>query len=399
MLRTPPRLITLTLLCALSALTLNMILPSLPSMARDLEAREALVALSVSGYMLMAALFQLTLGPMSDRYGRRRVMLAALGIYMVASLGCVLATDVSTLLFWRLLQSVIVAGLVVSSAAIRDQFSANESAGKMGAISATMALAPMLGPILGGVLDGALGWRWVFGLYTLLGAALLVLVWFDMGETRRPGLPAPRAADWAALLGSGRYWAHVMCSSLSVGAFYIFITGTPYVATQVWQLTPAQVGMGLGSITGGFMLGAAITARLAPRRGIVGLILVGRVVPTLALLLALLLFAGGVNHPAALFGLTMFVGLGNGLTISNANAGALSVRPDLAGTAAGLSGALSIALGAVLTGLTAIAVERSATPFMLTAIMLACVLLSLVAALAAIRLDRAAQAVQAAKAA
>jgi MFS transporter, DHA1 family, multidrug resistance protein len=390
--RTPPRLLTLALLTALSVMTLNMILPSLPSMARDLAAREAVVALAVSGYMLVAALFQLSLGPMSDRFGRRPVMLAALGIYVLSSLACAFATDVTTLLVFRVLQGVIVAGAVVSSAAIRDQYSVSESAGKLGAISSAMAVAPMLGPVLGGLLDGALGWRSVFALYTALGAALLLLVWFDMGETRAPGLPPPRWADAAALLRSARYWAYVLCAALSVGAFYVFVTGVPYVATRVWQLTPAQVGIGVGSITGGFMLGAAITARYAPRRGITPLIIVGRLLPTLALLLALLLFGAGLTHPLALFGLTLFVGIGNGLTISNANAGALGVRPDLAGTAAGLGGALAIALGALLSGLTALAVERWATPAVLVALMLACVLLSLVAALVAIRLDRAAAA-------
>ena len=139
------------------------------------------------------------------------------------------------------------------------------------------------------------------------------------------------------------------------------------------------------------MLGAAITARLAPRRGTVALILIGRLLSTVVLLLMLMFFAGGVTHPLALFGLTVFVGLGNGMTVPNANAGALTVRPDLAGTAAGLGGALSIALGALLSGVTALVVERSATPAAVATMMLACVLSSLVAALVAIRLDHAAQ--------
>ena len=95
LLRTPPRLITLTLLTALSALTLNMLLPSLPSMARDLAARESVTALAVSGYMLASALFQLGLGPLSDRFGRRPVILGALMIFVAASLGCMLAQDVA----------------------------------------------------------------------------------------------------------------------------------------------------------------------------------------------------------------------------------------------------------------------------------------------------------------
>lgn len=386
--RNPPRLATLTLLTALSVLTLNMILPSLPAMARDLQSRESVVALAVSGYMLVSALFQISLGPVSDRLGRRPVMLAALALYTLASLGCLFAPDVGTLLAFRVLQGVIVAGSVVSSASIRDRFGAAEAAGKLGAISATMAVAPMLGPMLGGFLDTLVGWRAVFALYSLAGAGMLLLVWHDMGETRRPGLAPPRARDYAVLLASGRYWAHVLCMAFSLGGFYIFITGVPIVATAAWGLSPALVGLGVGSITGGFMVGAAITARLAPRLGIAPLIIAGRLVPLGALVLALALFTAGLSHPLALFGLTIFVGLGNGLTISNANAGALSVRPDLAGTAAGLGGALSITLGALLTWGTAMAVERAPAPATLLALILGAVLASLLAGLTAIRLDR-----------
>lgn len=385
--RTPPRLITLTLLTALSALTLNMILPSLPSMARDLSAREAVTTLTVSGYMLASALFQLGLGPLSDRYGRRPVMLISLAVYTAASLGCMLAQDVAVLLACRVMQAVIVAGVVVSSATIRDQHSAIESAAKLSLISSAMAVAPMLGPMLGGFLDVALGWRSLFALYAVLGGALLLLAWADMGETRARGLATPRLGDWWALLRSGRYWAYVMCTAFSVSAFYVFVTGVPYVATAVWGLSPAEVGFGVGSITGGFIVGAAFSARQARRLGIGVLLVSGRAVSIAAVALALALFAAGVSHPLALFGLTLFVGLGNGLTLPTANAGALSVRPALAGTAAGLSGALSMSVGALLSALTAVVVERSATPGVLLALIMGCVLLSLAAALAAIRLE------------
>ncbi len=314
MTRTPPRLVTLTLLTALSALTLNMILPSLPSMARDLGAGEAVTTLTVSGYMLASAVFQLVLGPLSDRFGRRPVMLTALVLYTAASLGCMLAQDVAVLLACRVMQAVIVAGVVVSSAVIRDQHSAIESAAKLSLISSAMAVAPMLGPMLGGFLDVSLGWRSLFALYAGLGGALLLLAWADMGETRAPGLSPPR------------------------------------------------LGIGV-------------------------LLLSGRAVSIAALVLALALFAAGASHPVALFGLTVFVGLGNGLTLPTANAGALSVRPALAGTAAGLSGALAMTVGAVMSALTAVVVERSATPVVLLLLIMGCVLLSLAAALAAMRLE------------
>ena len=386
--RTPPRLLTLTLLTALSALTLNMILPSLPSMARDLSARESVTALAVSGYMLASAVFQLGLGPLSDRYGRRPVMLGALMIFVAASLGCMLAQGVAMLLACRVMQAVVIAGAVVSSAAMRDQHSAIDSAAKLSLIASAMAVAPMMGPMLGGLLDLTLGWRSVFALYAGLGGALLVLAWADMGETRAPGLPAPRLGDWLALLQSGRYWAYVLCTAFSVGAFYVFVTGVPYVATAVWGLTPAEVGIGVGSITGGFLVGAAISARQARRLGMAVLLVSGRAVSVTAVALALTVFAAGVSHPLALFGLTVFVGLGNGLTLPAANAGTMSVRPALAGTAAGLSGALSMALGAVLSTLTAVVVEHAATPGTLLALIMGCVLLSLVAAFVASHLER-----------
>ncbi len=386
--RAPPRLLTLTLLTALSALTLNMLLPSLPSMARDLAARESVTALAVSGYMLASAVFQLALGPLSDRYGRRPVMLGALALFIIASLGCMLAQDVAVLLACRVLQAVIIAGAVVSSASIRDQHSAVDSAAKLSLIASAMAVAPMMGPVLGGVLDVALGWRSVFALYAVLGLALLLLAWADMGETRAPGLPAPRLGDWGALLQSARFWAYVLCTAFSVGAFYVFVTGVPYVAAAAWGLSPAEVGLGVGSITGGFLVGAGFSARHARRLGMGRLLVAGRVVSVAAMALAVAVFAAGVSHPLALFGLTVFVGLGNGLTLPSANAGTLSVRPALAGTAAGLGGALSMALGAVLSTLTAVVVERAATPGALLALIMGCVLLSLGAALVATRLER-----------
>ncbi len=301
-----------------------------------------------------------------------------------------LAQNVTVLLACRVLQAVIVAGAVVSSASIRDRHSAVDSAAKLSLIASAMAVAPMLGPMLGGLLDVRLGWRAVFALYALLGGGLLVLAWVDMGETRPPGLPAPKLGDWLALLRSPRYWAYVLCIAFSVGAFFVFVTGVPYVGKAVWGLSPAEVGIGVGSITSGFLVGAAVSARQARRAGMGVLLVSGRVVSVAAVALALAVFAAGVSHPLALFGLTVFVGLGNGLTLPSANAGTLSVRPALAGTAAGLSGALSMALGAVLSTLTAVVVERSATAGALLAIILGCTLLSLGAALVALRLERSA---------
>ena len=387
--RTPPHLTTMILLTGLAVLSLNMFLPSLPRMTVDLGASESTMALAVSGYMIVSGLLQLIMGPVSDRLGRRPVMVVAVSLYVAASLGCVLARDPALFLVFRMAQAVIITSTVLSAAIIRDQFPAREAASKMGVIGASMALAPMLGPTLGGILDTVIGWRAIFALYAALGAVALALVWVDLGETLKTGPRPLRASDYAALLRSGRFWGYAMCQAFSVGAFYVFIAGAPFVATRVWGLSPAWIGAGIGSITGGFLFGALATARLAPRLGLHRLILAGRIIPALGVTLGLLAFLAGFTSPLVLFGFTLTVGLGNGLTMANANTGVVSVRPDLAGTAASLSGALAVWGGAALTWITLLAVERSGTPVMLLSLILGSVLVSLVAGVMAIRLDRA----------
>lgn len=386
--RTPPHLGTLVLLTALPVLTLNMFLPSLPAMTRALGTTETGLALAVSGYMVASAVLQLVMGPLSDRIGRRPVLLAAMTLYALASTGAALSQSAPAFVAFRLGQAAVVSGTVLSAAIIRDLFPPREAAARMGLVSASMALAPMLGPTIGGILDSLVGWRAVFALYAVLGSAALAAIWFDLGETRQRGTRPLRLADYGALVSSGRYWAYALCAAFALGSFYVFVAGAPFVAHALWGLSPAWIGAGIGSITGGFMLGSTATARLAPRLGIRKLIVVGRLLPTLVIAGALVLFSAGASSPWLLFGATIFVGVGNGLTVANANTGALSVRPDLAGTAASLGGALSVAMGAVLTWLVLAALGGAASPVTLLALILATLLISLVAGLVAVRLDR-----------
>lgn len=388
MTRTPPHLATLVLLTALPVVTLNMFLPSLPAMTRALQATEARMAWVVSGYMVLTALMQLALGPLSDRIGRRPVILSALGVYTLASLGCVLARDANLFIAFRLLQGAIAAGTVLSAAIIRDLFDPRHAAGRMGTVSASMALAPMLGPTIGGFLDSVIGWRAIFGLYAALGAAGLVLCWLDLGETLKPGKRRLRAGDYGALLRSARFWAYTATGGLSLGSFYVFISGVSFVAVDYWHLSSLWIGLGTGSITAGFILGALITARMAPRLGLGPLIIAGRCVAVLGVGLGFLLFWGGATSPLVLFGCTLSAGFGNGLTVANAATGAVSVRPDLAGTASSLFGAFGMGMGAALTALTLQAVAAHPTPGLLLGVILTVLVLALAAGIAAVWLER-----------
>ena len=381
--RTPPRMATLIILTALSVLTLNMFLPALPEMTEALNTRESVMALAVSGYMVVGALAQLTLGPLSDRLGRRPVLLGAIALYTIASVGCMLATDAATFLVFRLVQGLVVAGSVISSAIVRDMYDRRDAAAKLGVISAAMAVAPMLGPMIGGLLQSVMGWRALFGVYTGLGLALLVLCYVDVGETRRD--QGPRR--YRALMRSGVFWAYALAQGFSLGGFFVFLAGASFVASHQFGLNPALVGLGLGSITGGFMLGSTLTARLAPRLGILRLMIAGRTLALIGPTLALIAFSLGAQSPLWLFGLTILVGVGNGLTIPNANAGAISVMPEQAGAAAGLTGAFAMAVGAALTTGATWVIEQAPDARVLLALLIAAILPSALAAGLAWRLD------------
>ncbi|MEM9138681.1 MAG: Bcr/CflA family efflux MFS transporter [Pseudomonadota bacterium] len=388
--KSPPALATLVLLTAFSTLTLNMFLPSLASIAEDLEADYALVSMAVGAYLAMTAVVQLIVGPLSDRYGRRPVLLAALMGFTAASVICALAQDVWTFLAFRMLQSGMIAGYALSLAVVRDTNTEQKAAGLIGYISMAMAIAPMLGPMLGGVLDTAFGWRANFWFYSIAGMVLLTLCWLDLGETHNPVERAggDRWQETGMLLRSWTFWAHALCGAFSTGAFYIFLAGAPLVAAHSFEVTTATLGVYIGSITGGFMTGSLISGRLAPIVKPTTMMLAGRLVACGGLLMGIVLVLAGILTPLTYFGSTIFVGLGNGITMPSASAGALSVRPQLAGTAAGANGALIVTGGAILTTLTGVILTAENGTLLLLSLMFLSSFIGLASALWARKLSR-----------
>ncbi|MEM9249908.1 MAG: multidrug effflux MFS transporter [Pseudomonadota bacterium] len=341
----------MVLLTALSTLSLNMFLPSLARIADDLEADYAVISLAISGYLACTAVIQLVVGALSDRLGRRPVLLVAVALFCMASLGCALAQDAGTFLICRMLQGAMITGYTLSLAMVRDTYGEREAASRISYISMAMGFAPMIGPVLGGALDASLGWRASFYVYALAGIGLLALCWHDVRETRveRDTSTVSHMSDFLELGRSSRFWSYAFCNAFSVGAFYIFLTGAPLVAQRQFGVSTAELGVLIGTITAGFIFGGWISARATMRVGPDALILTGRLIACTGPSIGLGLAAAGALSPLGFFGATVLVGLGNGLTVPGCNARALSVRPKLAGSAAGLSGALTVALGALLT--------------------------------------------------
>lgn len=184
---TPPTILTLTLLAGLSALTMNIFLPSLPGMAAWFEVPYGLMQLSVALYLALSAALQIVIGPISDRFGRRPVVLGALGLFLLATVGTLVAPNAEVFLVFRMAQAVIAAGMVLSRAIVRDMVTdANQAASMIGYVTMGMTLVPMIGPVLGGFLDEYIGWQANFGLLLALGLAVTALVWADLGETAKP---------------------------------------------------------------------------------------------------------------------------------------------------------------------------------------------------------------------
>ena len=367
-----------------------MFLPSLANIAQAFQADYSIVSLSVAGYLGITALLQLIVGPLSDRLGRRPVLLSCLVVFVVASVGCMLAGDIWSFLAFRMMQGAIIAGGVLPFAIIRDSASEQDAASQMGYVSMAMAVAPMLGPMIGGVLDELFGWRSSFLFFVILGLAALGLCWFDLGETNKNPSKTFRSQfrTYPELLSSRRYWGFTLCITFSVGAFYIFISGVPLVAESIFDISPAMLGFYIGTITAGFMLGSFLSGRYANRYPLTTMMIAGRIVACTGLAVGLLLIFLGFVNVFTMFGATVFVGLGNGLTMPSANSGALSVRPRLAGSASGLKGALAVAGGAVLTSISATILTAQAGAYQLLGMMLICSVIGMLAALDVWRVNR-----------
>lgn len=388
--RTPPRFLTLALVTGTSLLTLGMIVPSLGHMAQDLNVDYGVISLALGGYLAATALVQLGAGPLADRIGRRPVVLAALAIFTLASLGCALAPDAMTFLVFRMVQAVVVATQVVAQAIIRDTTEGSQTSRQLAFIAMAMALAPLLGPMAGSLLDAAFGWRAGFAAYTLAGAVLLALCWFDLGETRPAANPADPAGSepLGNLLRVPLFWAYALCTTFSAGGFFVFLAGAPLVATLVFGVPVTVLGAVIGSISLGFMLGSFVSSRASGRQHPTTMIIAGRLVVALGMLAGLAIEALGLTTALLFFCCTIFVGLGNGLSTPNSNAGALSVNRRLAGSAAGINGALNVATGAVLTTATGWVLSRWPASATLLWMLLTVAVAGLIAALAARRLDR-----------
>lgn len=370
--QTPPHILTLVLFTSVGALNMNIIPPSLPALQEYFNTEYALVQLALSAYLAMTAVLQLIVGPLSDRYGRRPVILISFAILIIASYVTTFATSFEMYMAGRLTQAVIVTGFVLSRAIVRDMVPMEKAASMIGYVTMGMALVPMVGPAIGGILQETFGWQSINYFVSGLGLAVLVLIYFDLGETNQ-NLSTSFGAqfkEYPELITSRRFWGYTLTAMFASGSYFAYLGGAPYSAEKHFGLAPSVIGLYFGIIAIGYIGGNFISGRMAEKFGIHKMMMHGAIIVNIGIAISIALFVFGVNHPAALFIPIAAVGFGNGMTLPSTMAGIVSVRPHLAGSASGLGGALMIGGGAVLSVLAGVLLTPTSGPLPLLYVML-----------------------------
>jgi DHA1 family bicyclomycin/chloramphenicol resistance-like MFS transporter len=390
-----PRLSLLFLLVALTAaapLSLQIFLPALPAIQLDFGVSAGTAQLVLSLSILANAFANLAYGPLSDRFGRRPVLIVGMIGFVAGSLVSALAPTILVLIAGRILQAVGAAsGMVLARAIVRDLYDLEDAARMIAYLTMAMVVAPMLAPTIGALLTELFDWRAVFLFVALFGLMLSVDTARRLMETH-PALGGGGGIrrmieGFGELTGSAEFTAYVLQSSFSICIFFSFIAGAPYFMIQVLNRSAAEYGIYFIVVSAGFMAGNFLAARLTARVGLDRMILIGSCLALGGTLVALTLLGAGLWHPASLFVPMMAAAFANGLTVPNAQAGAISVKPRLAGTASGLAGFMQMFLAALVSQL--VGLLENGTPYPMVLIMTAMAALALLGFVIPKRMTRA----------
>ncbi len=377
----PPHFLTIVLMAASAAMTMNIFLPSITAISLEFDISYSIAQLVLSGYLGVTAIVQLLIGPLSDRYGRRPVILTSYFFFIAGSVVCLYAPSFELLLFGRLIQASSITTMALSRAIIRDLFSRTKAASMIGYVTMAMAIGPMLAPVLGGYLQENYSWRASFLLLAFIATAMFILCIFDLGETNKNKSENLMAQfrNYGELIREKNLWLYIIVCASSTGVFFSFLGGADYIGRNFLGLSPTEIGIYFVFVSFGYIAGNYMSGRFTERVGLERMMLAGTTVTVIGVLISIALFSSGNYHPISLFAPMFLVGVGNGLALPSANAGAISVRSDLAGSASGLTGCLQVGGGAALSFLAAYFLGPNTGPFPMLAIMLASAATSLIA--------------------
>jgi DHA1 family bicyclomycin/chloramphenicol resistance-like MFS transporter len=355
----------LALFTAIGPLSIDLYIPALPDIANTLAASDAEVQLTISIYIVGFAVGQLVYGPLSDRYGRRPMMIAALALFCVAALLCAAAPSIDALLAARFVHGFAASGaIVLARAIIRDLYEGTRAARELSRMAMIMGLAPIVGPLIGGGLQTVSGWRAEFAFIFAAGAIAVTAALTLLPETRRAGIAPQSFADVLASFGvvarHRGFIAHIAIVALSFAGLFAWISGSSFVLQNLYGLSPMAFGAAFAVSACGFIIGTSIAANIVGRIGVDRTIGLGAVVlATAGLVLivsTLVLPPTGVNLavPVAVY----LAGLG--LVMPQAFAASLQPFPERAGAASALGGVVQQSAAALMGAAVGHAIGTSA---------------------------------------
>jgi MFS transporter, DHA1 family, multidrug resistance protein len=358
----------LTAMVMVGQMSTSLYVPSLPFLADDLGVDTAEVKLTMTVFLIAFALSQLVYGSVSDRFGRRPVLLTGMVIYVVATLICAVAPNIEILILGRFLQGVgACAGTAIARAVVRDRFERREATRALAIIAMAMAVSPALGPIIGGNLQVYFGWQANFAALAIFGVLVLIAAAIGLAESiRQPDptatQPSRMIANYRTLLSSSTYWGYMLVIGSCFAGLFAYMTSLPFVFIELLGFTPDLFGFVFIFTVIGYLMGSTTVSQIALHIDGDYLVLVGTT----------LMFAGGlvmvgfvlcewvsavtIVGPMAVF---MF---GFGITLPNATAGAISPFPHMAGVASAMLGFFQMAMAAVASIAVAFLYDETALP-------------------------------------
>jgi MFS transporter, DHA1 family, multidrug resistance protein len=350
--------------------------PSLPRIAHDMMVPYSMVQLTMTSYLLGYAISQLLYGPISDRFGRRPVMLVGAAIFVLGSLACFMSDHIGTLIAGRFVQAIgSCAGGVISSAAVRDAFPPEKRGHVFAKVNAAFALAPALGPIVGSLVDHLYGWHANFLILLVMSALLLILVFFRFHEThfdlhKDAIKPKIMAKNFAELLKDPYYLAYVLTMGFSLGIVYSALIGAPDLVINVLHMTSAVIIVIAAGVLFGFVLGSLICNLLQGPMSDQALILTGLFIMLIGSLWLAVIAYIGLMSAGLIWSLipiaVIFMGIAFVMPIAQAKA--LEPFEKLTGSASAMLGFVQMGLASLSTGIMSM-IHRTAVfsmPFVFT---------------------------------
>lgn len=367
----PQRLIVLlAALVAFGPLSIDMYLPSLPLIAQDLQAPESSIQLTISAFLIGLFIGMLFYGPLSDKYGRRRLLLGGITLYLVASIGCMLATSAEWLIAARFLQALgAAAASVLARAIVRDLFPLNEAARVLSLMHLVTMIATLIAPLVGGYLIMISDWRSLFVVLFIFAAIVLLASAWKIPETHHgDSRRASVLAVFQAYLRIGLQpvaIGYILCMSLTFAGMFAYITASPFVYIEYFGVSPQNYAWLFSLNIGGVIVLVSLNARYVGRFGTQKLLLAGA---SLAAFSGLLLTFAGITEigglPLIVVALLGFVSV-TGVLGANCMASLLSRYPEQAGAAAGLAVACQFGLGALASSIASTLHDGTALPMAL----------------------------------